>query len=88
MNTVNIKEPYWDINGVGIASELFRGVDRVQMTCSYKMKNGQLKFPHLYEITTEKMTKLILKNEVKTMFRRGKKIFLLPIQEFSIREYR
>lgn len=81
MRTVTIREPYWKYRAFGVGSHLINE-DGVQVKCSYKNKQGELAFPHIYYISKES----ILKGEYNNHIARGTKLIIIPINDFQIKE--
>jgi len=76
----NIKEPVWRNGGaVGIAAHRIKVDTMMDVTVSYKDKQGNFVFPHTYRMATRKMRKYPTKK-----IARGIVLHIIPIRDFEV----
>ena len=73
-----VKEPFWKYRAFGLDEKHFHEANRVQCVCDWKNKKGDLEFPWVYEINSNKAL----------LCQSWKKLKLVPISQFDKIELR
>ena len=75
-----IKSPIWKDRSVGLAADKLSEYNTVEIV--YKDRMRVLAYPHLYEITREQAI------TYPTMAVKNRNLYVIPIAELKVKEYR
>jgi len=78
---ITIKEPFWRDKAFGVAAKELIG-ESILVECSFKDRNGNYVYPHVYEITTS------LARKHKTMVRKNTTLHIIPVANFTVESHR
>lgn len=77
----DIKKPIWNTESVGIAKKRVVGDTAMEITISYKDKDGQKVYPYRYVMRTEKIREYPL-TTFKTKGSGSIELYVVPIADF------
>lgn len=79
MNKLNIREPIWKTQSIGIAERILPKDGHLEINISYHTKDGKLLYPNTYFITREKAIKFPIE------YAKGHvKLHIVPIAKLEI----
>ena len=75
---VPLKQPYWKLQAFGIPKQQFIDYDIVQTRCSFRNCEGELEYPHLYQIASTKAL------NSGYLIMGDKELVIIPIKDWEI----